>query len=98
MGIDSSGSKGTIYSWSVFDFTLYSRLSMVQDHINCLEHKHVKYMLLSNDKRVLTNNQYVSYALLLPVGSMHLTFSCSKQSNYGPRKYGSGPKVKAKTF
>ena len=30
----------------------------------------------------LTDNQYVSYALLSMAGGMHLTFLCSKQLNY----------------
>ena len=52
------------------------------DHIDCLEHKHGKYMLLTHDKRVqLTNNQYVSYALLSLAGSMHLNF-CGSSSRY----------------
>ena len=50
--------------------------------LDCWEHKSVKYMALTHDKRViLMNYQYVSYALLSLVGSMHLAGLCSKQSN-----------------
>ena len=49
-------------------------------NINCLEHKHAKYMPLTHDKGVyLTNNEYVTYALLSLAGSMHLAGLCSKQ-------------------
>ena len=42
-------------------------------HIEGLENKHVKYMLLTHDKRVqMTNNQYVIYTLLSLAGSMFL--------------------------
>ena len=42
-------------------------------HIEGLEHKLVKYMVIAYDKRVrLTNNQLASYALLSLMGSMYL--------------------------
>ena len=48
-----------------------------------MEDKPGKYMLPAHDKRVqLTNNQYVSYALLSQVGSMYLPGLYSKPSVY----------------
>ena len=55
-------------------------------HVEGLKHKCAEYMPLAHDKRVkLTDNQYISYALLSLVGSMYLPGLCSKHSMYTQR-------------